>query len=195
MAGPSNFFDPFFRIQETANLLDAVHLSEVKEPVKFISDDGDHDLPIMGQGTISLSSDAKNLLRLELRPTGGKESVYLHVGAQECQLFQAERSPDDPLKYEPPEKPIPIPFEYLKQVSDASLRPGVKTTYWLSLDRSNGIIMYGKYYANRSMTLLQAELKETVRGVQVWKRKEYEWLETLKEVYAIQDPGEEKKVI
>lgn len=192
MAGPSSFFDPFFRIQETANLLDAVHLSHEKG--KFVSDDGDHDLPIKGQGTISISSDAQSLLHIELRPTGGKQSLFLEVGTEKCQLYQAGKGSDDPLKYQKPVNATQIPFTYLKQVFDATLRSGEKTTYWLSLDRSNGIIMYGKYYANRSMALLQAELKDTKDGVKVWKKEEYAWLETLKEVYAIQDPMEEKKV-
>lgn len=188
MAGPSTFFDPFFRIQETANLLDAVHLSDESSPAKFISDNDDHNLPIKGQGTISLQSDANDLLMFELRPADHKQSLFLEIGRNEVSLYQADKLQDDPLAWQPTFNQTPIPFEYLKKPLDASLRPGVKTTYWLSLDRSNGIIMYGKYYANRSMTLVQAELKKTEKGVKVWKDKEYEWLETLDEVYAIQDP-------
>lgn len=196
MAGPSDFFDPFFRIQETANLLDSVHLTDETGPIKFVSDDGDHDLPIQGEGTISLSSDAQHLLHFELRPTGGKQSLFLEIGTEGCQLYEAHRSPDDPLKYHKPTNPKAIPFSYLKQGFDAALRHGKKTTYWLSLDRSNGVIMYGKYYANRSMALLQAELKKKdEKGVMVWKEKHYAWLEKLKEVYAIQDPMGKKKVI
>ncbi|KAK2755774.1 hypothetical protein FQN54_005924 [Arachnomyces sp. PD_36] len=196
MAGPSTFFDPFFRIQETANLLSAVHLSDEKNPPQLVSEDGDHDLPIQGQGTISLSSNAKKLLRFELRTSDGKNSLYLEIGDRECHLYGAEQSSEDPLKYQAPKNPKRIPFEYLKKPADAGLRSGVKSTYWLSIDRNNGIIMYGKYYANRSMALIQTELKKTTKeGVKVWVDDSYAWLETLKEVYAIQDPLDDNKVL
>ena len=212
MAGPSHFFDPFYRIQETANLLDSVHLSDQPEKAKLINSNNERDLPILGQGTISVSSDAKNLLRFAIKTAdNGNEGLFLDIGTKECLLYQSHVDPTDdtPPKFNPATVPVRFDVELLKPISDVCLSPPVttagnikapnanKTTYWLSLDRSNGVIMYGKYYANRSMTLLQVVLKDTLEsGVKAWKKKEgemvssFEWLENLKEVYVIQDPDD-----
>jgi hypothetical protein len=199
MASPSNFFDPFYRIQETANLLDSVHLGDEAAPLISISKDGDHTLPIAGQGTVSVSSKAKNLLRFMFQPgNAAKQRLFLDIGTKECQLYESDYDVDSisPSIVDSPENTaIPYEVTFLKKKSDACLRPGVDTTYWVSLDRSNGVIMYGKYYANRSMALMQAEFKcTTEHGVKDWKQKEYEWLGTLTELLVIQDPEDEKPV-
>jgi hypothetical protein len=59
----------------------------------------------------------------------------------------------------------------------------------LSIDNPNGLLSYGKYYINKSLTLMQGTLKKKTRqGTWVWKVKpQYDWLDRLRNVEDIQD--------
>jgi hypothetical protein len=70
----------------------------------------------------------------------------------------------------------------LKTPEACYLNSGVKTTYWFLIDNPNGVLSYGKYYTNKSSTLLQATLKKkTEQGTIVWvNQEEYGRLDSLK---------------
>ncbi|CAI4214409.1 unnamed protein product [Parascedosporium putredinis] len=96
-----------------------------------------------------------------------------------------------------PAAPWEIPITFSKGVEACYLNKGEKTTYWLSLDKENGRIRYGKYYTNAKLTLAEVSLKtRDDKGVLVWKEPEtYNWLERLKPFSVTLDKGATKPEI
>jgi hypothetical protein len=141
-------------------------------------------LPIAGQGTVALSSDAQKVLRLSVQTDLlGSPVLHLIVGVSEIHLYFENAVGKHELPYVP-----------LKGEEACFLNGGTdKTTYWLSLDANNGCIRYGKYFTNKAMTLLEARLKyENADGVMVWTEPDdYSWLERVKTVQAWQDTEDE----
>lgn len=179
---PSDFFNPF-------------HPGHwVSEPIVSLPEKGhagtpDGDVPlapgptntlkIIGQGTVSVSSNAEGVLKLSvLTDVAGDPALHLAIGTSEI-LFYSENTGGQE----------DIPFTYTKSEDACFINPGIRTTYWLSLDAPNGLLRYGKYYTNKAMTLIEAKLKyQNDEGVMVWREPEkFAWLANVKTVEAWQD--------
>ncbi|KAI9147201.1 RmlC-like cupin domain-containing protein [Paramyrothecium foliicola] len=192
MAAPpvSQFFNPFY----TGHLPTApVH---VPESVHVGIPDGlesaplvpqpTFTLPIAGQGTIAVSSDAKTLLELSVTTDLlGSPTLHLVVGVAEVLLYYENETGKHDIPY-------CVTKTNKETMEDCMLNVGVKTTYWLSLDANNGMLRYGKYYTSKAMTLIEAQLKfENSGGLMVWREPtKFSWLERVKTVEATQDQGE-----
>lgn len=179
MSGPASFFDPFVDIHEDRR--DAL-------PPGFQFDaPSNTELPVLGRGTVAVSSNATDSLLFTIRTdTLGAPDLFLQIGKQDCTMYYIKRQ-----IHGNGETKVVIPTVFLKNKEACYLRPGVKTTYWFSIDNPNGILSYGKYYTNKSLTLLQATLKErSKQGTQIWiNQEEYGWLDRLKHVELTQDKG------
>lgn len=133
-------------------------------------------LPIKGKGTVAVSSDANTLLRLSVDTELIDEpTLRLDVGLSEFSLYFVKQGKRQDIKY------IVIQNE-----NACFLRPGKKTTYWLSMDAHHGILRYGKYYWNKTMTLVEARLK-TQRPDDWDDPIDFSWLEQVQNVKADQD--------
>ncbi len=194
MAAPSSFFDPFVDFGKTivqkpgGPLLDGP--TDGAPSFSGGPSEPETQLPVQGQGTIAVSSSAQDVLLFEVRTsTLGSPTLYLQIGLNECILFYGDIK-------NPNVKKTVIPTTVLKSQDACFLRPGFQTTYWLSIYNGNGVLSYGKYYTNRSMTLLEARLKtKDSTGVMVWKEPEkYSWLSSVKTVEVVQDNGKGTQV-
>ncbi len=187
MALHHQFFDPFFGFVPSApepNLAEGEprHGLQTAPKMPALST----VLPITGQGTVSIMSTAKDLLELtvETAPsstTSKKSSLHLMVAKEEIALyFQIDGGVRQDIK--PP---------LLKILSnDYKLTPGgLETTYWLSLDKENGVLRYGKHFTTKAMTLAEVTLKKLDKdGVMQWDdAARFQWLEKLKTVGVVQD--------
>ncbi|KUJ13485.1 uncharacterized protein LY89DRAFT_754246 [Mollisia scopiformis] len=162
MSEPLSFFDPFASRKDVGN------------DIRFGAPPSESLLPVTGQGIIAVSSSAKVQILFVINcPKKSQNNLYLQIGAAEISLsFGPSMTRTES-----------IPTKLIQQESACYLNPGVQTTYWLSIDGPNGVLRYGKYYTNKSMTLLEATLKKEEKpGVPVWISSEYSWLADLKDV-------------
>lgn len=88
-----------------------------------------------------------------------------------------------------------IPAKELKGPAACYLVPSNTVTYWLSIDRDNGILRYGKDYLNVKLTLLKADLKEQNDGLMVWIDKKYDWLSDLQHVEVLKGGKDQVSLI
>ena len=204
-ASPSTFFDPFFEPLETDlsqkqklpldNAWSGITHGIQKEQLLSIdkaAPDKKRTLPVTGQGTIAVLSDARERLLFSIKTaTEGAPTLYLEIGQLECRMFYGDIDAGRIT-------PIALQLAPSKPKESGYLCPGEKTVYWLSIDNGNGILRYGKHYTNTAQTLLSATLKKKGKdpvsgndGVMVWIHpKEHAWLASLKTVKVIQDKAE-----
>ncbi|CCM00576.1 uncharacterized protein FIBRA_02611 [Fibroporia radiculosa] len=169
---------------EVDNLTHAVPLV-----IKRGSDSSVATLPIEGQGTIAVSTNAKAGLRIAVNtPDSSKPTLFLDVTTDHCGFSYGKDS------VVLGSTPTPIPAVALKGIAACYLLPDQQTTYWLSVDRPNGVIRYGKYYLSTNLALLEATLKvKNDQGVMVWSDPKWNWLDDLKNVVVTQVGGDETK--
>ncbi|KAF8460834.1 RmlC-like cupin domain-containing protein [Kalaharituber pfeilii] len=172
MADPHRFWDPFF--QDTFR----IELPELYKPAP-VGETSPEELPVTGQGTIAVLSPARNLLEIKVKSLEpGVPTLSLRIGQEDCDFY-----------YETINSQGIINSIKLKGPHACDLNSGVRTNYWFSIDRNNGLLRYGKYFTNVSMTLMQATLKvKNKEGVMVWKDPQrFAWIEKVKHVIVIQD--------
>jgi hypothetical protein len=81
-------------------------------------------LPVRGQGTIVVSSEATSILLFEIKSEIHEASaLYLQIGEQNCTMYF-----DGAVKKD-------IPMLFLKPKPACYLRPGKLTTYRFSMDK------------------------------------------------------------
>jgi hypothetical protein len=174
MATPEQFFDPFFSHKVSGGLTDGKD---------------DLGLPVTGQGTIAIQTNAKDLLNIQVRTdTMGAPSLNLEIGSKEWKLFYQGVSGTVDMS----------PFVLrTKSEQDCWLRQDQDpTVYWLSLDNNNGRLRYGKWFTNTSMVLLELNLKHLFVNPaegdsMVWNNPDRDaWLEGLKDVTVTADQVE-----
>ena len=212
-AGPSDFFDPFFESVEPDSPPDHELPSEsvdsraregprgpglytTWDPQQLIGRkaavDSRKNLLIRGQGTIAVLSDARDRLLFSIKTdTAGAPTLYLDIGRSECRMYYKRHSVSKPMS-------IALDVAHGRPEDAPYLWSGKPTIYWLSIDKCNGILRYGKHYTNVAHTLLLAKLKKKGKdeksgddGVMVWiNPKKNAWLEGLRTVEVIQDNGE-----
>ncbi|KAG8630742.1 hypothetical protein KVT40_002361 [Elsinoe batatas] len=183
-ASPSQFFDPFFSRKQAipSDGLTASPGHEKTEDGKLVAPrkpEFTNTLPVTGQGTVAVSSDARNLLSIAVETNlDGGPILHLDIGNSDF-LFYFDTAAG---KQE-------IPYVFVKSKDACYLDAGKPTTYWLSLDQDNGILRYGKYYTNKAMTLVEARLKRLNKdGLQVWDDPpKFSWLSNTKKIQIIQD--------
>lgn len=131
-------------------------------------------LPVRGQGTIVVSSEATSILLFEIKSEIHEASaLYLQIGEQNCTMYFDGAVKED------------ILISFLEPETACYLRPGKLTTYWFSINNSNGVFSFGKHYINKSKTLMQAHLKVQKAGEMKWIEK-YCWLDDLRKVLVTQ---------
>lgn len=136
-------------------------------------------LPIKGQGVIALRvpPGGEGLEISVSNDSSGVDSpttLYLILGKDSCSLA-----------YGNPTKKIPIEWKRLKPEQASYFQGGsIGETYWLSVDRPNGWIRWGRGYTNVALATGEVELKyKDEVGVMVWKdKKEFGWLDTVQDV-------------
>jgi hypothetical protein len=133
-------------------------------------------LPVRGQGTIVVSSEATSILLFEIKSEIHETSaLYLQIGEQNCTMYFDGAVKED------------ITISFLEPETACYLRPGKLTTYWFSINNSNGVFSFGKHYINKSMTLMQAHLKVQKAGEMKWiDHEKYCWLDDLRKVLVTQ---------
>ena len=187
MALHNQFFDPFFGLVPSAPSSHLIkgepkHGLQTAPKIPVLS----NVLPITGQGTISTVSTAKHLLEFTVETAASntaaeKRSLHLMVGEKEIALYFRINGGD--------RQDIKPPL--LKILSDDyKLTPGgLETIYWLSLDKENGVLRYGKHFTTKALTLAEVTLKTLDKeGVMQWDdAPRFQWLEKLKTVSVVQE--------
>lgn len=84
-----------------------------------------------------------------------------------------------------PEPEKVIPADAVLGKSACYLIPDDTNTYWLSIDKPNGVLRYGVGYTNVANTLLKATLKKKENGALVWNDLQYAWLDGLADIRVI----------
>lgn len=183
---PYYFFDPFHPGNLVSDLvgLPEKNASGIPDGVEAVPLIPKHTttLPIHGQGSISVSSNASKVLNLSvLTDLDGGPTLRLVVGISEVLFY-----------YENAAGKQKIPYAFTKTAEACTLNPGEQTTYWLSLDAPNGRLRYGKYFTNKAMTLIEANLKILNKGGNmIWSEPDkFAWLEKVKTVEVWQDDDE-----
>lgn len=165
MASFHNFLDPFWEPEGTSE----------PQPPPAAPPEG-YQLEVPGKGIIFARSTAAKSLCFKVSPPNGSgdRSFTLDVTKGSC-VFSTETA----------DVKTPLPNQRFVKMPPASAnlratRPGaavIPTVYWLSIDRSNAVIRYGKDLPNNALTNLEVQLdKETDK-----------WIESLVDVSVIED--------
>jgi hypothetical protein len=133
-------------------------------------------LPVRGQGTIVVSSEATSILLFEIKADNSKApTLSLRIVEEVCTMFFIGAVKEG------------IPILFLEPKTACYLRLGKLTTYWFLLNNSNGVVSFGKHYINKSMTLMQAHLKVQKAGEMKWvDHEKYCWLDNLRKFLVTQ---------
>ncbi|KAI0273448.1 RmlC-like cupin domain-containing protein, partial [Gloeopeniophorella convolvens] len=79
----------------------------------------------------------------------------------------------------------------LQSPASSVVHPGITETYWVSLDRKNGALRYGKKYLNAGLTLYEVNLKHmSGDGVPEWNDETYASFDNLTHVTVTQVGGD-----
>lgn len=145
------------------------------------------DLDIAGQGVVvvrtKIGTDETAELRIHVQ-TGKPDMPTLCLVLTPRSFKLVYASVTDLIL--PISSEVPFPVDVLKGDEACYLVPDEETTYWLSIDRDNGILRYGIGYTNVPHILLQAVLKIEVAGVMAWTDpKKYSWISDLKHAQVI----------
>ncbi|KXJ86156.1 RmlC-like cupin domain-containing protein [Microdochium bolleyi] len=83
---------------------------------------------------------------------------------------------------------LPLYKTQIKVIEESCIDAGIETTYWLSIDKENGVVRYGKYWTHKNLTCFEATYKgPNEKGALVWIDEKYKWLAQLRHVDIIQD--------
>lgn len=177
MASPSQFFDPFFELERPPPIVDGHPLLRAPRSVVTSND----ELPVTGQGIIGVRSSAQSGLRISVKADSVRgTTLHLDITRKECFLAYRDETGGHDFDPEP---------AVLKSKADCWLDPAVQTPvetlYWLSIDKNNGKLRYGKKYTNTSMILLEWQYKHRAlvqdAFTMVWNNFERDgWLENVK---------------
>lgn len=126
---------------------------------------GRANLTIEGKGTIAVRSKAQHDVEFIVKTGKAYPMLVLEISRHEVKFWKEES------RY----KAIPLAKTRVREGGHACV-PLVAhdegTVYWLSIDRSNWVLRYGKYYTCKAMTLYEVRLNSS----------EGEWLTKLTSV-------------
>jgi hypothetical protein len=111
---------------------------------------GTATLSIIGQGTIAAKSKATQNLDFVVSTGDGYPKLSLKITQTAC-TFAKEDGSQKTIYSSEHVRPETSP--YLPETATAD-----GTVYWLSIDRSNLILRYGKYYSCKALTIMQVSL-------------------------------------
>lgn len=118
-------------------------------------------LGVTGKGTIAVRSKATQKLNFIVSAGDGYPKLSLKITQTSCEFAKEDGSGKTTLEIQHV-RPEANPHLPKMAMADG-------TVYWLSIDRSNWILRYGKYYSCKALTIL---------GVSLTK-KTGDWLEKL----------------
>lgn len=138
------------------------------------------DMVIHGQGTVVASCSMPLRLLFSFNTDDRTRALYVAAAETSVEFGYGSAAPAGSTGYLPgPAELVPIKG-YVVGDSETSglaptfLRPTMEypARYWLSVDHKNGILRFGRDYANLAMTLYEAKLKERASpGVWHWMDK------------------------
>lgn len=145
------------------------------------------ELDFAGKGVVAASSSASSGLLITLSTPDSLSSLVLSIGADECSIGYG--SAVVLAQGAPAIRPFPESWVTLSHDASSCLfRPLEKTTYWLSLDETNGSIKYGKHYLSANLKLLEVTFKKVEDSNPVAIEAGWEWMKDLKTV-TVQEIG------
>ncbi|KAH8726011.1 RmlC-like cupin domain-containing protein [Phaeosphaeriaceae sp. PMI808] len=112
---------------------------------------GTTSLSIIGQGTVAVRSKATETLNFAISTGNGYPKLSLHITQTSCKFVKEDESHNLHDLTAEHVRPEANPHLSKKATADG-------TVYWLSIDRSNWILRYGKYYSCKALTILQVSL-------------------------------------
>ena len=117
------------------------------------------ELKVVGQGTIAVKTTAsKSIEFLVSQKSQDQKNSFpkLCLKITQTEAFFTKKTKDGEIRF-PKEDVIwtrPEASQYIPSPS-----PPSGTVYWFSIDRSNSLLRYGKYYTSNAMTLREMKLK------------------------------------
>ncbi|KAK0707799.1 RmlC-like cupin domain-containing protein [Lasiosphaeris hirsuta] len=116
------------------------------------------DLPVVGQGTVAVRAKVRESLSIKVK-RDATESLHLRIGLGNISISIQDKKGEHHLDW-----------SNLKTVDDRAslLNPKRITTYWLSIDKVNRRLRYGKHFLNKSMTLLESDLNAAMNNRYTW---------------------------
>lgn len=167
MADFHDFLDPFW---------DPEDIPEPSPPARAPPEK--YHLQVPGKGIISARSTAKESLLFKVSPNeDGDTTLSLEIKKDGWSLWTTKGGTDTQLTDSTDVLKLPPKSPYLR-----SAKPGsavVSTVYWLSIDRSNAVIRYGKDLPNKALTNLELRLDKEAD----------KWIESLVGVDVTEDGG------
>jgi hypothetical protein len=127
-------------------------------------------LSIVGQGTIAVNSKSTQSVHFFVSTKTDYPTLSLKI-TKDSVAFSKKTSASTE---------IPLPHEVVREEGSRfipAVAPTDGTVYWLSIDRSNWVLRYGKYYTSKALTLVEVNLDP----------KTNEWLEKLTTVKVTDD--------
>ncbi|KAJ7776563.1 hypothetical protein DFH07DRAFT_936873 [Mycena maculata] len=180
---------PYSTLKSVLNIASAkvIHLPNDSEangsfPLTY---NAHNNLVIHGQGTVIANCTGPiSLLFSFSTEDQSKSSLYAEITETSVQFSYGPTAPHGSIGYLPPDRVL-IKGDIIKQPVDGAspereakptimpmfLRPEMPYTarYWLSIDHNNGILLFGRDYANLALALYEARLKQYVDpGVWHW---------------------------
>ncbi|KAM7183531.1 RmlC-like cupin domain containing protein [Naviculisporaceae sp. PSN 640] len=195
MASPQSFFDPFayspgsfteiYRANKTTppkdeHVLTYSLAANTAKNSSFAKSVAIPDLQprkittfvVKGQGTIAVKTTASVLSFTIGDPT---DNNLLHCAVDSRSILLSTSRGGQP--------EVPIEYTVRSRKESCYIKGASETVYWLSLDKNNHRLRYGKHFTNNMMTLLEADLKEP----------HYSWLSTATEINVQVDPAAQAK--
>ncbi|KIM79005.1 hypothetical protein PILCRDRAFT_10664 [Piloderma croceum F 1598] len=135
-------------------------------------------LPVKGQGTVAVQLKPSTYFAITLSPSpqlkDGGTTLQLELTDSTAKFFSVTTTIDtkNPIRKEE------ITATFPKGIDAAKLIPGVDDLFWLSVDKENGVIRYGKTFRTAAVTYLMATVDVgdivTKPGPFIWiKQLEY----------------------
>ncbi|VDB87461.1 unnamed protein product [Peniophora sp. CBMAI 1063] len=154
------------------------------------------DMAIHGQGTVIASCTMPTRLLFTFNTDGGDRALYVAVYESSVEFGYGPAAPPGSNGFLP--ERVTIEGSVVGDSVDSGLAPTFlrptlqyPARYWLSVDHKNGILRFGRDYANLTLTLYAAELKKRVDpGVLHWKDDNYEFIDKLTTVTVQQLGGD-----
>ncbi|OKL56393.1 hypothetical protein UA08_08078 [Talaromyces atroroseus] len=147
MANALDFYDPFWESPASKREFQYEHGSFAWASMPV----GTEVLAIVGQGTIAVKSNTTESVKICVKTGDSYPMLTLNI-TQSTVAFTKKDSDTE-------EATLPYTLERAEgNPYIPAATPDDGTVYWLSIDRSNCVLRYGKYYTCKALTLLEVRL-------------------------------------
>ena len=160
------------------------------EPIRIYDSDS-APLPIDGQGTVVVQADsAEKLLFVLTQPNGDGDALSVLVTPEGAAFHIGPAdaiSLDSPSETSNTTRLVGAP----RSAEARYLRPWEVDTYWVSIDKKNATLRYGRGYVNVGQTLYDSQLGfyNKVKGCTEWQNEAFKFIEKLSNVRVVQFGG------